>query len=126
MSCCSTTSHPCAVWHQIEGSPDTVAALLHSAIESPCTLACMLCMTGRPALYYHHLAMSMSCMYLMLPICHVWLPYTHLMRCLLCVPGEVMMSLMSDIMGIHRHDSKVGGPCRVSRPAEYFPFACGS
>jgi hypothetical protein len=47
------------------------------------------------------------------------------MRCLLHVPGEVMMSLMSGILGTHGHASEVGGPSRVSRPAEYFHFVCG-
>jgi hypothetical protein len=28
------------------------------------------------------------------------------MCCLLCVPGEVMMSLMSDALGMHEHASE--------------------
>jgi hypothetical protein len=81
MSYRSAMSRPCVVWRRVDGSSDTVAALLHSAIESSCTIVCPLCVTGRPALYYHRLAVSMSCM--------------HLMHCLLYVPGVVMMSLMS-------------------------------
>jgi hypothetical protein len=30
----------------------------------------------------------------------------HLMRCLLCVLGESMMSLMSDVLGMHGHASE--------------------
>jgi hypothetical protein len=67
----------------------------------------------------------MSYMHLMLPIRLVWMSYTHLMRCLLHVPGEIMMNLMSGVSGMHGHASEVGGPNRVSRPAEYFLFACG-
>jgi hypothetical protein len=47
------------------------------------------------------------------------------MRYLLRVPGEIMMSLMSGALGTCGHASEAGGPDRVSRPAEYFPFACG-
>jgi hypothetical protein len=43
----------------------------------------LLCVTSRPAPYYHRLAVSMSCMYLMLLIRRVWLSCTHLMCCLL-------------------------------------------
>jgi hypothetical protein len=32
------------------------------------------------------------------------------MRCLLRVPGEVMMSLMSDVLKMHRHALEAGGP----------------
>jgi hypothetical protein len=46
-------------------------------------------------------------------------------RCLLRVPGEVMMSLMSGPLGTCGHASEAGGPDRVSRLAEYFSFACG-
>jgi hypothetical protein len=54
-------------------------------------------------------------MHLMLPICHVWLSCTHLMRCLLHVPSEVMMIMMSGVLGMHKHASEAGGPGRVSR-----------
>jgi hypothetical protein len=125
MSYRSATSRPCTVWRRVDGSPDTVAALLHSTIESPCTVACSLCETSRLAPYCHRLVVSMSCTYLMLPIRCVWLSYTYLMRCLLHVDGEVMMSLMSGVLEMHGHASKAGGPSWVSRSAEYFPFACG-
>jgi hypothetical protein len=62
----------------------------------------------------------------MLLIYHVWLSCTHLIRCLLRVPSEVMMSLMSGVSETHGHASEVDGPNRVSRPVEYFPFACGT
>jgi hypothetical protein len=39
MSYRSATSRQCAVWRQVDGSPGTVAALLHSENESPCTVA---------------------------------------------------------------------------------------
>jgi hypothetical protein len=125
MPCRSTTSRPRAVWRRVDGSPGTIAALLHSAIESPCTVACPLCVTSRLTLYYHRLVVSMSCTHLMLPIRCVWLSCMHLMHCLLRVSGKVMMSLMSGILGRHGHFSEAGGPNRVSRPAEYFSFACG-
>jgi hypothetical protein len=49
----------------------------------------------------------------------------HLMCYLLHVLGEVMMSLLSGILGTHGHASETGGPGQVSRPAEYSPFPCG-
>jgi hypothetical protein len=64
-------------------------------------------------------------MHLMLHIHLAWLSCTHLMHCLLRVPDEVMMSLMSDVLGMHEHASEVGGFGRVSKLAEYSPFACG-
>jgi hypothetical protein len=64
-------------------------------------------------------------MHLMLHIHLAWLSCTHLMHCLLHVSDEVMMSLMSDVLGTHEHTSEVGGSGRVSKPAEYSPFACG-
>jgi hypothetical protein len=123
MSCRSTTSHPCAVWRRDDGSPDTVEALLHNIIKSPYIVACPLCMTSRPASCCRHRAVSMSYTYLMLPIRRVWLSYMHLMRYLLRMSGKVMMGLMSGVLRTHRHASEAGGPDRVSRPAEYFPFA---
>jgi hypothetical protein len=125
MSCRSTTSCPCAVWRQVDGSTGTVAALLHNVIESPYTIVCSLCVTSRLAPYCRRPAVSMSCTHLMQHICCIWLSCTHLMRCLLRVPGEVMMSLMSGVLGKHGHTSEAGGLDRVSRSAEYFPFACG-
>jgi hypothetical protein len=125
MSCRSATSHPCDVWRRDDRSLGTVAALLHSVVESPCTIACPLCVTSRPAPYCCRPVMSISCMHLMLHIRHVWMSCTHLMRCLLHVSSEIMMILMSGILGTHDHASEAGGPIRVSRPAEYFPFACG-
>jgi hypothetical protein len=94
MSCCSATSCPYAVWHQVDGSPNTVVAFLHSDSELPCTIFCPLCVTSMPAPYCRSLAVSISYTHLMLPICRVWLSYTHLMHRLLHVPSEVMMSLM--------------------------------
>jgi hypothetical protein len=115
----SVMLHPCAVWHRVDGLPGTVAALLHSVVESPCTVACPLCVTSRPAPYCRHLAASMSCTHLMLPIYHIWLSCTHLMHCLLHVAGKVMMSLMSDVLG-----SRLRGwwASRISRPVKYFFF----
>jgi hypothetical protein len=124
MSCRSTTSRPCAIWHWVDGLPDTVAALLHSDNESPFTVARSLCVTSRPALYYCRLAVSMSCSHLMLPVHHVWLSCMHLMRRLLCVPGEVMMSPMLGILGTHGHALEVGGPSRVSRQVEWCTPLC--
>jgi hypothetical protein len=72
MSCRSTTSLPYKVWRRVDGSPGTIAALLHNGIESPCTVICPLRMTSRSLSYYHCPAMSMSCMHLMLAIHHVW------------------------------------------------------
>jgi hypothetical protein len=46
---------------------------------------------------------SMSYMILMLLICRIWLPCTYLIRCLLCVPADFMMNLMSDVLGTHGH-----------------------
>jgi hypothetical protein len=126
MSCCSTTLRSYAVWRRDDGSPNTVAALLHSVVKSPCTVAYPLCVTSRLAPYYHRPAVSISCTHLMLPIRHIWLSCMHLMHCLLPVPDEVMMRLMSGILRTHGHASEAGGSDRVSRPAEYFPFACGS
>jgi hypothetical protein len=113
----SVMLHPCAVWHRVDGLPGTVAALLHSVVESPCTVACPWCVTSRPAPYCRHLAASMSCTHLMLPIYHIWLSCTHLMHCLLHVAGKVMMSLMSDVLG-----SRLRGwwASRISRPVKYF------
>jgi hypothetical protein len=125
MSCRSATSHPCTIWHRVDGSPVTVAALLHSTIEPPCSVVCPLCVTSRPTPYCPRLDVPMSCMHLMLPIHRVWLSCTHLMCCLLHVPGEVMMSLMSGILGTYGHTSEASGPNQVSRSAKYFPFACG-
>jgi hypothetical protein len=51
----------------------------------------------------------------MLPIRRVWLSCMHLMHYLLRVPGEVMMILMSVILGTHEHASEAGGPSQVSR-----------
>jgi hypothetical protein len=110
MSYRSTTSRPCAVWRRVDGSPGTVAALLHSDSELLYIVACLLCVTSRPTPYCRCLAVSMSCMYLMLSIHHVWLSCMYLMCYLLRVPGVVMMSLMSSISETHRHDSKAGRP----------------
>jgi hypothetical protein len=109
MSCRSATSRPCVVWRRVDGSPDTVTALLHSDSESPCTIVASFCVTSRHALHCCRLPVSMSCTHLMLLIRHVWLPCTHLMRFLLCVSDEVMMSLMSGVLGTHGHTSEVGG-----------------
>jgi hypothetical protein len=125
MSCRYATSRPSTVCRRDDRSPSTIAALLHSIIKSPYTITCPLCVASRPALYYHHPVVSMSYTHLMLPIHHIWLSYTHLMLCLLRVAGEVMMRLMSSVLGMHGHASKACGSGRVSRPTEYFPFACG-
>jgi hypothetical protein len=109
---------PGTVWHRVDRSPETVAALLHIIIESPCTVACPLCVTSRPTPYYHRPDVSISCTLLMLPIRHIWLSCMHLMRYLLCVPGEVMMSPMSGVLGMHGHTSEAGEPSQVGRPAE--------
>jgi hypothetical protein len=126
MSYCSATSRPCAVWHRVDGSPDTITALVHNAVKSPCTVACSLCVTSRHAQYYRRLGVSISSTHLMLPICRIWLTCTHLMCCVLHVLGEVMISLMSGVLGMHMHASEAGGPNQVFRPTEYFPFACGT
>jgi hypothetical protein len=123
MSCRSATSHPCAVWRQDDGLPNTVAALLHNIIKSPYIVACPLCMTSRLASCCRRHDVSMSYTYLMLPIRRVWLSYMYLLRYLLRMSGKVMMGLMSDVLRMHRHASEASGPDRVSRPAEYFPFA---
>jgi hypothetical protein len=123
MSRRSATYRPYVVWHRVDGSPGIIAALLHCIIESPYTIAYPLCVISRLASYCRRLAESMSCMHLMLPICHVWLSCMYLMRCLLHVPSEVMMSLISGPLGMCGHASEEGGPDQVSRLAEYFPFA---
>jgi hypothetical protein len=107
MSCRSATSHPCVVWHRVDGSPDIVAASQHSVVESPCTVACLLHVTSRSMLYYHCPTVSMSCTHLMLAIRVYDLSYMHLMCCLLNVLSETMMSLMSGALGSHENASKV-------------------
>jgi hypothetical protein len=83
MSCRSAMSRPYVVWRRVDGSPDIVAALLHNDSESPCTVAWPLCVTSWSAPYCHCLDVSIY--------------FTHLMRCLLRVPRDVMMSLMSGV-----------------------------
>jgi hypothetical protein len=61
---------------RIDGSPRTIAALLCHCVRSPCTIACLLRMSDRSALYYHRPVASMSCTYLMPAIRHVW-PVTY-------------------------------------------------
>jgi hypothetical protein len=57
---------------RVDGSPDTVAASLHHDIMSPCTVACLLCVTSRSVLYCHRPAVSMSYTHLILAIRCVW------------------------------------------------------
>jgi hypothetical protein len=73
MSCRFATSRSCTVWHRVDESLDTVAVSLHNGVESPCTVVCPLRVTSRSAPYCHRSAMSISCTYLMLVICRVWL-----------------------------------------------------
>jgi hypothetical protein len=62
------------IW--VDGSPGTVAALLRHGIRSPRTVACPLCMSGRPAPYCRLPAVLMSCTHLMPTIRCVW-PVTY-------------------------------------------------
>jgi hypothetical protein len=73
MSYRSDTSHPCVVWHRVDRSPSTVAASLHSGVESPYTVACPLCVTNRSVPYCRCPVVSMSCTHLILAIRRVWL-----------------------------------------------------
>jgi hypothetical protein len=73
MSCRYATSHPCMVWHWVDGSLGTVVVLLHRGVESPCTVAYPLRVTSRYVLYCCHPIVSMSYMHLMLVVRHVWL-----------------------------------------------------
>jgi hypothetical protein len=73
MSCHSTMSRPYAIWRRIDESHDTIASLLHNNVESPCTVACPLCVINRPALYCRRPAVSISCTHLILFIHIVWL-----------------------------------------------------
>jgi hypothetical protein len=99
-------SRPYVVWHRVDGSLGTVAASLHSGVESPCTVACPLHMTNRSTPYYHHPATSMCCTHLILAIRQVWLVlYTFNVLSTLW-PGEAMMSLMSGALGTYGHVSE--------------------
>jgi hypothetical protein len=62
------------VW--ADGSPVTVAALLHLGFRSPHVVACPLRMSGRSAPYCRRPTTSISCMYLMPVIRYVW-PVTY-------------------------------------------------
>jgi hypothetical protein len=80
------------VWHWVDGSHGTIAASLHRDVESSYTVDCPLHGTSKSPPYCHCHAVSMSC--------------THLMHCLLRVPGEAMMSLVSGALGMHGHASE--------------------
>jgi hypothetical protein len=56
----------------VDGSPGTVATLLHRGIRSPRTVACPLCMLNKSALYCHRAAASMSCTHLIYATRCVW------------------------------------------------------
>jgi hypothetical protein len=61
---------------RVNGSPNTVAALLCHGISSPHTVACPLRMSSRSTPYCHRPAASTSCMHLM-PVIHCIWPVTY-------------------------------------------------
>jgi hypothetical protein len=86
---------------RVDGSPDTVAALLCRGARSHHIVACPLRMSCKSASYCHRPAASISCMHLMPVIRCVW-PITYIFNALPTrVPCEVMMGLMLGILRTH-------------------------
>jgi hypothetical protein len=58
---------------RLTGRVDTVADLLYSEVESPCIVACPLCVTSKSTSYYRRPMVSISYTHLMLTIHRVCL-----------------------------------------------------